>query len=1003
VPSRYLIGIDLGTTNSVVAYIDIQDAGGAGSAIRVFPIPQLAAHGEVRTIPALPSFLYFPTEDELSAGAVSATWDEKPPMVTGVLAREQGALVPSRQVSSAKSWLSYAGVNRRANILPAQAEPSQPMVSPVEASARYLMHMRDAWNGALGTTGETRFERQEIVLTVPASFDEEARELTVEAARRAGLHNLTLLEEPLAAFYAWMAAREERSPVRGDRRGGGYELRDGELILICDIGGGTTDFSMVRARVMEGELQFERTAIGEHLLLGGDNLDLALAHRVEQKIGAKLKDGKLTLRQRYALRLACCAAKERLLSDASVGQVPITILGSGRAVIGQTLSVELARAEVLEILIDGFLPLTAPDAMPAQERASVSRGLRELGLPYAGDPAITRHLAAFLTQAAVTMNATTAGTNAALAAGGPSPEKPRMVRPDAVLFNGGFCTPAVTRERIIEAISAWFSGAENGWRPKLLDNDAVESAVACGAAHYGRVRRGAGARIRAGSARTYYIGSRSEGGLEGICVLPTGTEEGATLPAVNREFSVLANRPVSFTLYSSRMRYDAPGEVVVLDEATVHRHAPLVTLLRYGKKLREVQLVVRLRTRFTELGTLEIWCESRETPHRWRLQFELRGDAKAEQEALDEAEAGQQEAQAPQSAMAEREAAAAQRCLINAPFDATVEAVVQMMRGVFSSASQASALREDGDVAPDSLIGRMESALEAKRDSWPVLAIRRFGDALIDVAAGRKTSPRHEVRWLNLSGFCLRPGFGAPGDEARVRELRTIAANELAFADDLQCQVERLVLLRRIAGGINASDQQALYRKYAIPVCMNKPGVKKGRVNRQLESEAWRLAASLEHLPANSRVSLGNELLAKIKKEPQDGISLWSIGRLGTRIPLYGPLHSVVAPEIAGEWVKTLIQVSLFTAAAAAAIAMMARRTDDRARDIDEGIREQTIQRLQAFRIGQEIVESLSKCVAPGRADAVRSFGESLPPGLEVVGSSNCLLSLPALHSAIGP
>src|ERR1700726_423629 len=605
-PSRYLIGIDLGTTNSGLAYMDMQEAD-AGSPIHVFPIPQLVGHGEVRTYPALPSFLYFPTEDELSAGGVTATWDEDPPMVTGVLAREQGALVPSRQVSSAKSWLSYPGVDRRAKILPAQAEHPQPMISPVEASARYLMHLRDAWNGAIGTDAETCFEHQEIVLTVPGSFDEEARELTVEAARNARLENLTLLEEPLAAFYAWIAANPRALAEASEH------LRDGELILICDIGGGTTDLSLVRARLVNGELQFERTAIGEHLLLGGDNLDFALARHVEKK----LKDIKLTLRQRYALRRACCAAKERLLSDSSLERVLVTVLGSGRAVIGQALSIDLAREEVLQILTAGFLPITAPDEMPAHGRPT---GLRELGLPYANDPAITKHLAAFLTQAAAAMNGSSANQ--------------RMARPDAILFNGGFCAPAVTRERIVEAISAWFGVTQRGWRPRLLDNEAVDSAVARGAAYYGRVRRGTGLRIRAGNARTYYIGWRSDDGLRGICVLPAGIEEGTTLPLLDREFSVLANRPVSFALYSSRTRHDAHGEVAALDEANVHRHPPLVTLLRYGKKMREVYLVVRLRASFTEVGTLEIWCESRGTPHRWRLQFELRGE-EAEAQQLD--------------------------------------------------------------------------------------------------------------------------------------------------------------------------------------------------------------------------------------------------------------------------------------------------------------------------------------------------------------------------------
>jgi molecular chaperone DnaK (HSP70) len=959
VPSRYLIGIDLGTTNCVVAYIDTQNVADADAPIPVFSVPQLVGQGEVRTLPALPSFLYFPTEDELSAGAISATWDEDPPMVTGVLAREQGALVPSRQVSSAKSWLSYPGVHRRAKILPAQAEPPQPTISPVEASSRYLMHLRDAWNGAIGTDAETRFEHQEIVLTVPGSFDEEARELTVEAAHSARLDKLTLLEEPLAAFYAWIAANQHARMGGPSSRsylaqgGNGDNLSDGELILICDIGGGTTDFSLVRAHSVNGELQFERTAIGEHLLLGGDNLDFALAHHVEKK----LKDIKLTVRQRYALRRACCASKERLLSDSSAERVPVTVLGSGRAVIGEALSVDLTREEVLQILTVGFLPITAPDEMPEHGR---STGLRELGLPYASDPAITKHLAAFLTQAAVAMNGSSGSQ--------------RMARPNTVLFNGGFCAPAVARERIIEAISAWFGGAQNGWKPKLLNNEAVDSAVARGAAYYGHVRRGTGLRIRAGNARTYYIALRSDDGLQGVCVLPAGVEEGTTLPLLNREFSVLANRPVSFTLYSSRTRHDAHGEVAVLDEADVHRHPPLVTLLRYGKKMRDVYLIVGLRVSFTEVGTLELWCESRGTPHRWRLQFELRGE----------------QTQAQQSDTLKPQAVPTRSSAITSS-DEAVESAAQLISNVFGGSADGNTL------APETLVSQMEAALGAKRDSWPSSAIRRFSDVLIEVAAGRKKSPHHEMRWLNLSGFCLRPGFGVPGDDARVNDLRTIASNELVFVDDLQCQVGALVLLRRIVGGINASEQQALYRKHTTRTGSQK----KGRVNRQLDYEEWRLVVSLEHLLAGTRAVLGHELVAKIRNEPGDGIWLWSLGRLGARIPLYGPLHSVVTAEIAGEWVTALLDLSAFTAVTSSAIVLIARRTDDHSRDINDAIRERAISRLMALGIAEETIQLLSEYVPPERADAVRSFGESLPPGLQVGSSSNCLLSLPALHSSI--
>jgi len=955
VPSRYLIGIDLGTTNSVVAYIDTQDGVDTGSAIHVFQVPQLVAHGEVRVLPALPSFLYFPTEDELSAGAVSATWDEDPPMVTGVLARDQGALVPGRQVSSAKSWLSYPAVDRRARILPAQAEPPQPTISPVEASSRYLMHLRDAWNGAIVTDAETRFEHQEIVLTVPASFDEDARELTVEAARSARLEKIILLEEPLAAFYAWTTSNQYAQAGRSylGRDESGETLHDGDLILICDIGGGTTDFSLVRSHLVNGGLQFERTAIGEHLLLGGDNLDLTLARRVEEK----LKDVELTLRQRYALRRVCCAAKEQLLNDSSLERVPVTILGGGRAVVGQALSVELTHGDVLQTLTDGFLPMTAPDELPARSR---STALRELGLPYASDPAITRHLAAFLTQAAIAINSSSANH--------------RMARPDAVLFNGGFCAPTVTRERIVEAISTWFGGTASGWRPTVLNNEAVDSAVARGAAHYGRVRLGAGSRVRAGNARSYYIGLPSSNGLQGICVLPAGIEEGTTLPLLNREFSVLANRPVSFTLYSSRTRHDAHGEVASLDEAEVHRHAPLGTMLRYGRKLRELHLIVRIRASFTEVGTLELWCEARDAPHRWRLQFELRGE---------EAQAGQLDIAKPQPVPTRPQAVTTS--------DESVETAAQLIRNVFGGAA-------DETLTPETLAGQREAVLGTKRDSWPISAIRRLCDVLIEAGPGRKQSPRYEVRWLNLSGFCLRPGFGVPGDDARIRHVRTIAANEPVFADDLQCQVELLVLLRRIAGGINASEQQALYRRLT-----GRGGRKqKGRVNRQLEYERWRLLASFEHLLGSVRASLGDELLSKISKEPENAIWLWSLGRLGARIPLYGPLHSVVAPGIANEWLKALLDLSAFTAATASAIALIARRTEDRSRDIDGAIRERTISRLMALGIDEEIIQLLSRYVPPNWSDAVRSFGESVPVGLHVLGSSSCLLSIPALHSA-GP
>jgi hypothetical protein len=399
-----------------------------------------------------------------------------------------------------------------------------------------------------------------------------------------------------------------------------------------------------------------------------------------------------------------------------------------------------------------------------------------------------------------------------------------------------------------------------------------------------------------------------------------------------------------------------------------------VTVLRYGKRLREEQLSVRLRASFTEVGTLELWCESQETAHRWRLQFELRAEETQTQQAS---------ATPPRSVLAPRTVVS----------EVAITSATELIWRVVG-ASVAS-------LEPDSLLGEMETALEAKRDSWPVSAIRHFCDVLIELAPGRAKSARHEVRWLNLAGFCLRPGFGAPGDHERVKHLRAIASGGPIFTSDLPCQVETFVLLRRISGGISASDQQTLYRNYApLLGTGGRTGKRRVRVNRQLEHEAWRLMASLEHLPASTRSSLGNALLAQIRKYPDDAIWLWSLGRLGARIPLYGSLHSVVSAELAGEWLKVLLNIPTFTATTASAAVVIARRTDDRSRDVDDAIRQQAVSRFRTLGIGDESGQLLLKYVPPGRADAVRSFGESLPPGLQLVSSSSCLLSVPALHSA---
>ena len=957
--SRFLIGIDLGTTNSAVAYVDTAEKPprGAPPPVRVFEVEQLVAEGEVRALASLPSFLYFADEAEAAQGGATLPWESGPQETfVGVLARERGALVPGRQVASAKSWLCLPTVDRTADILPWGAEQSDRACSPVAAAARYLKHLRDAWNHSMAEGGATeglRFERQALVLTVPASFDEEARELTVEAAREAGLDNLTLLEEPLAAFYAWIAAQKG-----GLKR----QLKDGQLVLVCDVGGGTTDFSLIRVRVEGKEVRFERTAIGEHLLLGGDNVDLALARRVEEKLGRP----RLSVRQQNALRRQCCAAKERLLGEPAAESAPVTVLGGGRSVVGGALSAELTRAEVEEVLSEGFLPLNEPDDLPAGDRRT---GLRELGLPYASEPAITKHLAAFLTQAAVAMSA---GHSDAADVADAEPHG-RMARPDAVLFNGGFFHPPLARERVVAAVAGWFPEQGKRWRPKVLNNETPETAVAVGAAYYARVRHGGGGvRISGGSARGYYIGVQQSGQGDGagrltaVCVLPRGTEEGTRLELGEREFTALTNRPVSFTLYSTTTRQDEQGAVVRLGEDEMHRHAPLITVLRYGKRSRHIELDVRLTAHFTEVGTLELWCEAPKTGHRWRLQFQLRGA-----EALEEGAAAEEE-ETP---------AVNEGTQVIIPDEAVGEAE-KLIRAVFGGPRDA---LEGETLSPEALPGRLESALGYRKDAWRTETIRKLCDVLAELPAGRKKGRNYEARWLNLFGFCLRPGFGALLDDWRIARARKVYHEGLCFEKDVQCQVEWLILWQRVAGGMNAGQQLEMYERHKS--LLGVGGRKaKGRINRQVEREGMLLLASLEHLPPALRVELGEEMLGRIEEEPGNKSYTWALGRLGARVPFYGPLNCVVPAGAAARWAAALLALPELTPAVATAVAQLAARTDDPLRDVEPEFRQEVVRRFEAAGVGGELLEGLQTYVPPSRAAAARIFGESLPEGLRLLG-----------------
>jgi hypothetical protein len=609
--TRYAVGIDLGTTHCALAFAPLD--GEEGQRPDIMEVPQIVAHGQLDVRPLLPSFLYFAHETE---GPQALPWEAERTFAVGEYARARGIDAPARVIGSAKSWLSHPTVDRRAGFLPLGAPEDIEKISPVEASWRYLEHLTEAFDTRFGG-GDAALANQEVVLTVPASFDASARELTVEAAIAAGIEKLTLLEEPQAALYAWTLAR-------GDawRK----EVRPGDVVLVVDVGGGTTDFSAIAAVERDGSLELVRVAVGDHILLGGDNMDLALAHLLRHKLETEGKP--VDRSQQASLVHACRVAKERLLGDPTLDSAPIAIASRGSTLLGATLRTELTRDEVTRVVVDGFFPIVAVDSrLSTRPRA----GLTELGLPYASDPAVTRHLAAFL--------ARQAGALAKLQ--GPSPptgRPPRLLHPTAVLFNGGVMKADRLRARLVDTINVWL-GSDGGEPVRVLEGADLDLAVARGAAAYALVRRGKGLRIRGGTARAYYVGIESsvpavpgiEPPVSAMCVAPFGMEEGTEAKLPPHEFGVVVGEPVSFRFYGSTVRRDDVAGVVLHDwkRDELDELPPMeLTLPAEGRSEGDV-VPVKLRSQITEVGTLLLEAEPirpLKEGERWRVELSVRGD-----------------------------------------------------------------------------------------------------------------------------------------------------------------------------------------------------------------------------------------------------------------------------------------------------------------------------------------------------------------------------------------
>jgi Hsp70 protein len=598
----YVIGIDLGTTNCALAFAEARvESPHRLPPVLPFAVPQLVNPGEIREEALFPAALFLSGPADFPAGSAALPWDLEPAFVTGHLARKRGVENTPRLVVSAKSWLCHAGVDRTSPILPVAAPDGVPKISPVEASRRYLEHLRNAWNWA---RPDAPFDAQNILLTVPASFDAVARELTLRAAEEAGYANVVLLEEPQAAFYAWI----ERHPDWRDR------VRVGDLILVVDIGGGTTDFTLIAVTESAGELQLERVAVGEHILLGGDNMDLALARFIEQQFSAGGR--KIDSFQLHALWQNCRLAKERLLEDGNTAEEhPVTILGKGSGLVGGTIKAALHRADMERILLDGFFQQTSSNDMPQRRRA----GLQELGLPYAADTAITRHLGRFLRQQASTSEHGSVRR-------GPS----GLACPTHVLFNGGVLRAGLVRERLLDTLNAWLHA--EGLPPAApLEGDDLMHAVSRGAAYYGLARLGHGVRIRGGVSRTYYVGIETAmpavpglpAPLKALTVAPFGMEEGTDLRLTGREFGLVVGEPAEFRFLTSASRKDDPAGHL-LDEVgdDVEELSPMEVTLPSTGDAGEV-VPVTLETVVTETGLLQLWCVARDG-RRWKLEFNVR-------------------------------------------------------------------------------------------------------------------------------------------------------------------------------------------------------------------------------------------------------------------------------------------------------------------------------------------------------------------------------------------
>ncbi len=912
---NYIIGIDLGTTNSAVAYVDLRETPVKHKGINLFKIPQLTGPSEITSSWMLPSFCYIPGPYDISPESIRLPWKTDESHFVGAFARDYGAKIPMRLVSSAKSWLCHRGADRKAKILPWGAGTEVEKISPVTASASYLKHIRLAWNRDKGDSDELLFENQTIIITVPASFDEIARDLTLEAASLAGLRNVILLEEPLAAFYSWLSTHENTWQ---------RDIRPDELIFVCDVGGGTTDFTLIALKQNRGTSRFERIAVGDHLILGGDNIDLALAKHIEQKFGSHIR---LRGDRLKTLCHLCRQCKEKILNNESDQEI-ITLIGEGASLIAGTLSAKIERVELENLILEGFFPLIRQE----QKTPSIQRkGISEFGLPYEGDPAITRHIGQFFEHHRDNV----------------FKHLNKEPFPDIVLFNGGTLKPKAIQNRIVQAICHWFLKSEST-APKVLENPIPEYAVAIGAAYYGLVKTGLGVRVGSGCARSYYLGfekkdTRSEERASSVCLIERGLEEGSEVLLPDLSFEVRTNELVSFDLYSSSYRSgDMCGDIVEIDD-TLTKLPPLQTVIQFGQKGIKTTIPVQIKAQYTELGVLELWCQSLSSSHQWRLLFQLResiGTSHIQEHEIFES--------------------------------SVIQAAIANIDAAFQKESEPAKLER--------LLKTIAETVHRPKEKWPLSFIRKMADHMLDRAEFKKWSFQHEIRWLNLTGYCLRPGFGDGADEQRIKKIWKHYKQGVIFKKNPQNMSEWWILWRRLAGGLTSGQQRQIYQDIR-PILLPKKS-EKTKLHPQEFIEIWMALGNMERLSIRDKTELGRSLLAELKPKKAPSQLLWTLSRLGARSLLYGPLDRVIPPQEVEKWILVMLDEPWKNIKpVAAAIAQLARRTGDRFRDIDPKLVDKIIQWMVSNDLMDEI-RFLESVIPIESKEETLIFGEDLPAGI---------------------